>query len=83
MDIIVLIFLAIEIGKLATQKGLSSKRWIVRLVIFWLLGELTGAIIGINIFGKDNMFSWLLLAWGVALSSYFVIKNHLVKMPNA
>jgi hypothetical protein len=82
MDVIVLIFLAIEIGKLATKKGLSSTKWIIRLVVFWILGELTGAIIGINIFGKDNMFSWLVLAWGVALSSYFVIKNYLVKMPN-
>ncbi len=83
MDVIVLIFLAIEIGKLATKKGLSSTRWVINLVLAWVLGELTGGVIGIFIFGKDNIFSWLLIAWGVALSSYFFIKNYLIKQPNS
>jgi hypothetical protein len=80
MDVIVLIFLAIEIGKLATIKGVSSRRWISILVLSWITGELVGGLIGVSIFGKENMFSWLLVAWGVALTAYFVVKNHLVKM---
>jgi hypothetical protein len=82
MDVIVLIFLAIEIGKLATRKGLSSTKWIINLVLAWVVGEFIGAVIGVNIFGKENIFSWLLIAWGCALSSYFAIKNYLVKMPD-
>ncbi len=82
MDIIALIFLAMEIGKLATTKGLSSKKWIINLVLAWVLGELIGGYVGIIIFGKENSFSWLLIAWGVALTSYFVIKNHLLKFRN-
>jgi hypothetical protein len=82
MDVIVLIFLAIEIGKLAVSKGLSANKWRLNLVLAWIAGELLGLVIGIAIFGIDNQFSWLLIAFGCALSAYFLIKNYLSKLPN-
>lgn len=82
MDVIVLIFLAIKIGKLAVTKGLSAGRWRLNLVLAWIAGELIGVVIGMTIFGVDNQFSWLLIALGCALSSYFIIQNYLYKLPD-
>jgi hypothetical protein len=83
MDVILLIFLAIKIGKLAVTKGLPANKWRLNLVLAWITGELLGVIIGMAIFGKDNQFSWLLIAFGCALSSYFIIQNYLSKLPDA
>ena len=82
IDIIVLIFLAIEIGRLAKAKGLKPNLWKFYLVVGWLSGELLGLIIGIMIFGQDNLVSAVLLAIAVAASSYFIIKSYLNKLPD-
>jgi hypothetical protein len=82
MDIIVLIFLAIQIGKLANAKGLSALNWRIYLVLAWIGGEIIGAGIGILLFGFDNAFSWLLIAWGCALTTYVLIKNYLDNLSN-
>ena len=82
IEIIVLIFLAKEIGRLALQKGLKAGWWKFYLVIGWIVGELIGMIIGVMIFGQDNLVSVLLLAIAVAVSSYFIIKSYLNKLPD-
>ncbi len=46
IEIIVLIFLAKEIGRLALTKGLKPGWWKFYLVIGWILGEFLGLIIG-------------------------------------
>ena len=81
MDVIILIFLIIEIGKLAKRKGLSALRWRVKLAIAWIAGELIGLFFGIVFFGRDNV-SWALLAFGCALSTYLLIKSFLAKLPD-
>jgi hypothetical protein len=83
MDIIVLIFLAIKIGKLATLKGLEPGKWRRYLVFAWIAGELLGAFLGVIIFGAENQISWMLLAAGCAATSYFLIYNYLTKLPDA
>ena len=82
MDVIVLIFLIIEIGKLAKRKGLSALRWRVNLAIAWIAGELIGLFFGIVFFGRDNTVSWALLAFGCALSTYLLIKSFIAKLPD-
>ena len=82
MDVIVLIFLIIEIGKLAKRKGLSALKWRFNLAFAWIIGELIGLFFGIIFFGRDNTVSWALLAFGCALSSYLLIKKHLTKLPD-
>lgn len=82
MDVIVLIFLAIQLGKLAERKGQSSVKWRVYFVIGWLVGELGGAFLGMAIFGTDNTVSWVLTGIGGALAAYFIVKNHLTKLPD-
>lgn len=82
IEIIVLIFLAKEIGKLAQAKGLKPGWWKFYLVLGWIAGELIGMIIGVMVFGQDNLVSVLLLAIAVAVSSYFIIKSYLNKLPD-
>ncbi len=83
IEIIVLIFLAKEIGRLALAKGLQPGRWKFYLVAGWFTGEIIGVFLGVMIFGKDNMVSVFLLAIAVAASSYFIIKSYLVKLPDS
>jgi hypothetical protein len=80
IEIIVLYFLTKEIGKIALAKGLSAGKWKFNLVMAWIAGEMLGIIIGLALFGKENIFSCILLALGCAATSYFIIKNYLSKL---
>ncbi|MEQ1554362.1 MAG: hypothetical protein ABL929_09305 [Ferruginibacter sp.] len=82
MDILILVFLVIKIGKLALQKGLNTKKWKWNLILAWIAGELIGMLIGVAFFGKENIFSCVLLAWGFALTAYFMLLNYLNKLPD-
>ena len=83
LEIIALIFLSRKIGNLAASKGLSPGGWKLRLILFWILGEFVGAMIGISIFGRDNIFSAALVAIAVAAASYFIIDSYLSKLPDS
>ena len=82
LEIIILYFLTKKIGLLAASKGLSAGRWKLNLVLAWIVAELIGAVIAIVIFGKDNLFSTLLIAIACAISTYFMITNYLNKLPD-
>jgi hypothetical protein len=83
IEIIVLYFLTKEIGKIALAKGLSAGKWKFNLVMAWIAGEMLGIIIGLALFGKENLFSCILLALGCATTAYFILKNYLSKLPDA
>jgi EamA domain-containing membrane protein RarD len=82
MDVIILIFLAIKIGKLAISKGLSASKWRLNLVLAWIGGEIVGSVLGMVIFGIENQFSWIMIALGFSFTAYFTIKNHLSNLPD-
>lgn len=82
MDIIILIFLAIKIGRLAELKGLSSLRWRTYFVIAWISGEIIGGYIGMMIFGFDNTVSWALVGLAGAFTAYFILRNYLNRLPD-
>ena len=81
MDIIILIFLAFRMGKLAESKGQSSLKWRVYLVLGWIAGEIAGGILGMIIFGND-LVSCALVGLAGAFGAYFIIKNNLSKLPD-
>ena len=82
MDVFLLIYLAYRISLLAAKKGEPKNKWILTLVIGWVVGELIGVTIGLMIFEKENIFSWALVGLGLALTSYFLIFNKLEKLPD-
>ncbi len=82
LDLIILYFLTKEIGKLAHDKGLKPLTWKIYTVVGWLLFEIIGIIVGVMIFGTDNLVSVLLLAIAFAITSYVIIKSQLNRLPN-
>lgn len=82
IEIIVLIFLTRDIGKLAFDKGLKPLTWKIYTVVSWIIAEIIGVIIGVMIFGKDNLISVMLVGLTFAITSYFIIKAQLNKLPD-
>ena len=82
LEIIALIFLTKEIGKLATKKGLKPITWKIYTVIAWLVSEIIGIVVGIMIFGVDNVVSIILVGITFAITSFFIIKAQLNKLPD-
>jgi hypothetical protein len=82
LEIIALIFLSREVGKLAVKKGLKVFNWKLYTVLAWVGAEMIGIFIGFMIFGKDNLISVELVGLTFAITSYFIIKGQLEKMPD-
>jgi hypothetical protein len=82
LEIIALIFLTREIGKLAEEKGLKPLTWKIYTIISWIITEIIGIIVGVMLFGKDNLFSVVLVGLTFAITSYFIIKAQLNKLPD-
>jgi hypothetical protein len=82
LELIALIFLTREIGKLAEEKGLKPLTWKIYTIISWIVTEIIGIIVGVMLFGKDNLFSVVLVGLTFAITSYFIIKAQLNKLPD-
>ena len=82
IEIIILIFLCIQIGKLAKKKGLKRNTWILYTVLSWIGGEFIGVIAGLAIFDKSNLVSIMLTGLAGAIGGYFIIKHQLDKLPD-
>ncbi|MEO8821422.1 MAG: hypothetical protein ABI267_02840 [Ginsengibacter sp.] len=82
LEIIALIFLTKEIGKIAAKKGLKPITWKIYLIIGWLFSETIGLLFGIMIFGTDNIISVVLVGITFAISCYFIMKAQLNKLPD-
>jgi hypothetical protein len=82
LEVIALIFLTREIGRIAHDKGLRPVTWKIYTVVGWILAEIIGVVAGYAIFGKDNLFSVILVGITFAITSYFIIKAQLNKLPD-
>ena len=82
IEIIALIFLTREIGKLAHDKGLKPVTWKIYTIISWIISEIIGIMVGLMIFSKDNLFSIAMVGIAFAITSYFIIKAQLNKLPD-
>jgi hypothetical protein len=82
LEIIALIFLTRQIGRIAHDKGLRPVTWKIYTVVGWIAAEIIGVIAGYGIFGKDNLISVVLVGITFAITSYFIIKTQLNKLPD-
>ncbi len=82
LEIIALIFLTRKIGRLAETKGLKPGTWKLYTVLAWIAGEFVGAVLGVLIFGPENIVSIILLAIAGAVTGYFIIRASLSKRPD-
>lgn len=82
IEIIALILLTGQIGRLATRKGLKAGWWQFYTVLAWLAGEFVGAVIGVMIFGVNNFISVILVALAGAITGFLILKAKLTKIPD-
>jgi len=82
LEIIAIILLSRENGKLAQQKGLKFWPWVWYSVLCWIGFELVAALIGVLAFGRENFLFVYLLALAAAVASYFFIRSLLKKKPD-
>lgn len=82
LEIIALIFLTKEIGRIATDKGLKPGTWKLYTVLAWIAGEFVGAVIGVFFFGVNNLVSVALVAIAGAITGYLFLKSTLSKKPD-
>lgn len=79
IEIILLFLLAKSIGSLAVKKGLPARRWKIIMVLAWIMFEMIGLMIGLVIFGKQNLLGLmgfgLLCAFGGYLSVRYFLEN--------
>lgn len=82
LDLIILYFLTKEIGKIAVQKGLKPITWKIYTIVSWIASEIVGLVVGIMIFGVNNLVSIILIGFTFAITSYFLIKAQLNRLPD-
>ena len=82
LDLIVLYFLAKSIGVLAIKKGLPPLKWKLILIGVWLAFEMIGLVIGVIIFGSNNLYGLLAFGFASAFGGYLLIRYILEKKPD-
>lgn len=82
LEIIALIFMTREIGRIAARKGLKPLTWKIYTIVGWIASEIFGALVGLMIFGKDNLVSVILVGILFAVTSFFMIRGQLNKLPD-
>lgn len=82
VDIILLIFLTREIGKIAASKGLKPGKWKIYAIVAWFIFEIWGILFALLFFEKENLFSIFMVGLMFAVTSYFLMKARLNKMPD-
>ena len=82
IEIIVLYFLTKSIGGTAVKKGLAPGRWKLMTVMSWIGFELMGLILGMVLFGTENIYSLMALGIVSAFGGYLMVKYILDKKPD-
>lgn len=62
LEIVALFFLCRMNGKLAAQKGLKAGTWKIYTVLAWIVAEIAGLILGLLLFGQDNLAGLMAIA---------------------
>lgn len=89
LEILALIFLCIQNGKLAVSKGQQRAPWIIYTILAWIGAEmmgiimLGGAILGKGIFMQENLLGIMLLGLVSGFGGYLFIKYLLDKLPGS
>jgi len=90
LEVILLIYLCSIISKLAESKNLSKRRWVIRTVMYWILGEFTGVFIvmatGIKVesTAMDNMGVVYMMLAGMlgGFLGYLLVRKQLEDSPS-
>ena len=79
IELIALYFLCKYNGRLAARKGLKPLTWRIYTILAWLVAEFLGVILGLLLFGKDNLGSLMAIGLVSAFGGYLFIRYVLDK----
>ncbi|MDO9376211.1 MAG: hypothetical protein V4725_09815 [Bacteroidota bacterium] len=82
IELIALYFLCKINGRLAAQKGLKPLTWKIYTIFAWIVAEVIGVILGLVLFGKDNLGSLAAIGLVSAFGGYLFIRYVLDKKPD-
>lgn len=78
LEIILIIFFAKKIGSIAENKGHKKGAYIALAVVFWVVGEFMGAIVGAIVTGDTGLGTYFFALVGAAvgaLVSYLLVNG--------
>lgn len=82
LEIIALILLTGQIGKLAVRKGQKPGPWKLYTVLAWIGGEIVGAILSVVLFKSEDYIAMLPMAIMGAIGGYLIVRATLSRMPD-
>ncbi len=82
IEILALVFLCRKNGNLAAQKGLPPGKWKWYTVLGWITAEIAGFIIGVLLFGNENIYGLMAIGLISAFGGYLIVKSILEKKPD-
>lgn len=82
LEIIALFFLCRSNGSLAEKKGLKPTSWKIYTIAAWIGGEMAGALIGVSMFDKTNLFAIFGIALFCAFGGYLMVRKTLENKPD-
>jgi hypothetical protein len=82
LEIIAIILLAGQIGRMAIRKGQRPGVWKLYMVLAWIGGEVIGVFIAIAAFNKNDYIGVLPLGIMGAVGGYLIVRAILSNMPD-
>lgn len=82
LEIVLLYFLAKNIGALAVKKGLPPLKWKLIMIGVWIVFEFTGLIFGVAFFGTGNIPGLMIFGIACAFGGYLLIRYILENKPD-
>lgn len=82
LEIIVLVFLTNQIGRMALRKGQKSWVWKLYTVLGWIVGEFIGVFAAVLAFNVTDYLSALPLAILGAVGGYLIVRAILSRIPD-
>jgi hypothetical protein len=82
LEIIAIILLAGQIGRMAVRKGQKPGLWKFYLVLAWIGGEIIGVFIAVVAFNKNDYLGVLPMGIMGAVGGYLIVRATLSNMPD-
>jgi len=82
LEIIALVLLCRQIGKIARSKGLNPGRWKFYTVLAWFLAEIVGFAFAVLVLNSTELIPLMFMGFAFAFGGYLLVKNILDKKPD-
>lgn len=83
LEILLLIFLCSQNGKLAMRKGLKAGTWWLYTVLAWIGAEILGISFCVFLLGSQDLIGLMLMGLASGFGGYLIIRVILKKKPDA